>query len=125
VLLAIATILVATGVEPFNLVLLGQAAESDPPCGIHCFIVLWRTCNLLKLSNEPKVSGIGSFPLVCARSSYVCIVGVESFRSTLVYQIETLIDSAWNCLTSTAKENEWVGCTELLFTPRGRRLSRK
>ena len=120
-LLAIATILVATGVEPFNLVLLGQAAESGPLV----FIVLWRTCNLLKLSNEPKVSGIGSFPLLCAQSSYVCIVGVESIRSTLVYQIETLIDSTWNCLTSTAKENEWVGCTELLFTPRGRRVSRK
>jgi hypothetical protein len=30
VLLAIATILVATGVEPFNLVLVGQAAESGP-----------------------------------------------------------------------------------------------
>ena len=36
-LLAIATILVATGVEPFKLVLVGQAAESGP---LVVFIVL-------------------------------------------------------------------------------------
>jgi hypothetical protein len=62
VLLVIEAILVAAGVEPFRLVLVGQAAESDP---LVIFIVSFLCGGLaiFKLSNE-KVSGIGSFPLL-------------------------------------------------------------
>jgi DNA-binding Lrp family transcriptional regulator len=121
VLLAIATILVATGIEPFNLVLIGQAAESGP---LVVFIVSLLCGGLaIFLSSQTSRGLAGSAAFLYARSSYVCIVGVESFR-TLVYQIETLIDSTWNCLTSTSKESEWIGCIILLFTQRDRGVSR-